>query len=1815
MPPPHIRKRKQDARRAAQLRWEIDRERRYREERTRALQSRRARGRAHIEDIYPSLPPSLSGAPPLRPAFAPPVRRVVPTARPTAPQGITAEELMQFADQPAGGPGLGGLQKQRWEDVKKYWWATEAASSLGLAAGDVLRRQAPEYRGGVPQDREELLQRYIQYPGLAMGDILGGYALGGQGEGEAERQAAAAAAVRGIRDRPISETAGMLHDVYESRPMDQQIVAQMMADPLTYTPLAPAAKGGLTAARLAVKAPLMPRVYKGLSVGRYGVGGKPPLLAPKSSVGARAERLGRLAAASGLRGAELALTPVAAAEIAAGQAIAKGIGWGAGRIGTGAGKIGSAISGAYRRVNPYASYRFLPTDATDPASLIKEWWGPRPKPGGLEDLQDPVDLAGVNEQIGEVQRRRFRWYQETIPGNKAWDGEEVAEAAAQKRSDAEEYLEVLQAVKEEMESGVKPIRTASVKRPSVQETVPPEVVPEVQPEVVPEVQPEVVPEVQPEVVPEVQPGVGAARIPVTPSAPRAGMTRLYRVDKDEWALPRTPEDEARWRRALGEDIYAKSIREQGALFTDDIQNLVNYGHGEPGYTTYFVDIPTAKARAAGRQTFIGNDPKQPMTEYLLDAADIAKKQVVPTTAAPTPATPTVSVPPTVGRSITEEFQDGINAGSVFEGGEVRPDLNYSWRSMGPVEYNKIMKGQSFGGPAQKGGFWSWFPKYSANLTGTPKRPKYLVEVEIASERESLTRAGTIKDVRAVWKSESKGSWIPEAFSREAPAPTVVPIRATPTTTAAPGASIPPRNAEELLIAIERAPEEVVDEAVALAAADLYQVRGSNANGWMVYYRRPGPHGYVMVGSSQHHLGGSSIRRGKKGKVNAEQFGLWHMRKAITDVMEGRSRSLGEAYEPLIRTGKFDSPPRVTGAGPDDAGVPPGGRGADEVIEEVLDDAGVPPGGRGADEVIEEVLDDAVVPPAPRISAAPLSADDAETIVSNARMQAEAAGMNPPAGGGGDPPIGIGGEGLEFPEDAGKAGNINLNKFHEDIHPWLKQYSEENADLLREVTRAGRSDAVVQADAESMISSLGGKLPKWKPGQAFNDAELLAVRALLAQKAGIVRQRGIALARNAKTGDVSSRDYLEFYLAMQDAGRVQQIAAGASAEAGRALRSLRKEAFDALAANDAQKMEEILRRMAATKRLGGLDHKKMAVMFAEEIDAGRLTLDNPYQVMNFLNSFTKPGAMDYVLEIWVNSILSGPKTHLINTISNVITTLTAPVERGLAAGVEFGMARLGGRQRERFFGEVPADLFGAFAGLREGVRAGLETFRWGVNPTAASKWEFRASAFKGIKGRIIRFPGTALEAADAFFYEVNFRAALNANAYRQAKMEGKLGAGRVERIAELLGNPTQKMIKTAQETAEYRLFRNDPGDFANWIMRGRTKWPVLRFVIPFMRTPVNIFKFGMARSPLGVANPALYRSPLEGAALRSPLAGGRLRSPITGLRGNIRSPVAATAENADRIGRIALGGIIAGSVAGLVAQGVITGAPPEGKKARDMFYAQGKQPYSIKIGNKWVSWRRLEPINATLLQITSLYDAWQYKDADIGEKAGMVAANIAMSTTSLPYMTGLSSVLNAITQPGRYGSNYFNRYAASIGTPYSAALRTGAQMIDPTIRRPTTLGQHFMAGIPGLTRFVPPIIAPTGVPAEREYPWSPIQVGTEQPNWIFDTLNELGIDIGSVGKSIDNVPLTQAQHVEYQRTVGKAAMADLEVLIASPRFRNSSREDKITRIEYVIRKAKLMVRKRFAATGQFKPSSSGRQRTEDWTETPGTSGVGAQRFGR
>lgn len=735
----------------------------------------------------------------------------------------------------------------------------------------------------------------------------------------------------------------------------------------------------------------------------------------------------------------------------------------------------------------------------------------------------------------------------------------------------------------------------------------------------------------------------------------------------------------------------------------------------------------------------------------------------------------------------------------------------------------------------------------------------------------------------------------------------------------------------------------------------------------------------------------------------------------------------------------------------------------------------------------------------------------------------------------------------------KAVNIRLDKFSEDVRGDIKKWADEHPFEVEQARRGVRSDAQVRTDAYNLINEVGGDLQKvikrWKAGTAWNAEELVAIRSLLQDRTKtVIERQKIAREHN------STENLLKLELALREQAAIQEQVHGLTAEAGRALRSFRQTTLDAIQAKDITRMEEIL------SKIGGRERTEKIAELLRQID-----INDPIAVNKFIQSINKAGFNDYLTEIFYNSILSGPKTHIVNSISNTVNALFSPVERFVSALVDMPLSKIQGREQARYLTEVPADIFGAVKGIPEGFRQFAYVIKNGISLDSASKWEFRPKAFKGKTGAVINMPSRFLEGADQLMKAINQRAALNAVAHRIAKSEKFPGAAFDERVADLLSNPTLEMLEESNKVAEYRLFRQIPGKFGQTLMNLRESIDIkgfkpLRFLIPFIRTPMNLVKYGLERTPLGFVNPKLW----ENIGKKSP-------------------------EAADQIARATIGAIGLATLAWYFAEGKITGAPPRDRAERDRFYREGKQPYAIRVGGFWVSYQRLEPFNQLLSQVAILSDMIRNGEKDILTKIADAANTFGQNFVSQTYMSSLSDLLNMLAEPERYAGSWLNRFVTAMVVPMSSATRTVAQMLDRTVRDPQNAWETIESNIPGLSNKVKAKLTALGEEVERKSPaWFPINVTPVEETILSQELERLKFDIGFAGTTITGMKLTDKEQRDYQTISGQLIKKDLEKLMVTPEYWQSSDIDKEKMIRKVVDTsrewAKTKIREQIWATG-------------------------------
>ncbi len=729
-----------------------------------------------------------------------------------------------------------------------------------------------------------------------------------------------------------------------------------------------------------------------------------------------------------------------------------------------------------------------------------------------------------------------------------------------------------------------------------------------------------------------------------------------------------------------------------------------------------------------------------------------------------------------------------------------------------------------------------------------------------------------------------------------------------------------------------------------------------------------------------------------------------------------------------------------------------------------------------------------------------------------------------------------------------AGNINLERINgpEDI----KRVINEVAKARPKELDAARRGTISQRETEALAAMISpSELTRYKIGKAYNAEQSLRLRQFLVQSADDVFEKS----RAARGG--SDRDMLAFQEALTKHVAIQEQVAGVAAEAGRALAS-----FKILADKGAK--AEALKRMVDAS--GGRENiEAIAEMMSK--------LNSPEAVSQFAKAAYKPTSWDMITEAWINGLLSGPQTHVVNAASNLLTALMSVPESAIASGL--GAFRSGERVMPR---EAIARLYGTVQGALDGARAAGRAFATETPSDLAGKVEGRKFQaipsvtlregkpkariggvpipFTGevkLGGRQIRVPGRALMASDEFFKGLAHRQELNARAARQGLSEGLKGEALAKRITDLVQNPTAAMQDAAQKYAEHQTFTDPLGTVGQSVQRIVQNMPALRFIIPFVRTPTNILKYSIERTPFAYAFKDTFRADLKGK------------------NGAIKQDEARA--------RIILGSSIATAVAYYAMQGMITGGGPDDPQERALWMVNHR-PYSFKIpGVGWVPYGRLEPM-ATIMGTTA--DGVEISNKighdDAGKIAASVTGAIARNLTNKTFLSGISDAMSAFQDPERYGQSWAQQLAGSV-VPSAVAQYTRAE--DPYIRDARGIIDTYKSRIPGQSTtlkakrdvFGEPIKRPsTGSVLDIVNPFIPSEPANDP---VASELERLDIKIPSVPKKLGKVDLTPDEHDDLARLSGRLTKRVLAPVIASKAYQNGSDALKETLIDEALKAAR------------------------------------------
>ena len=492
-------------------------------------------------------------------------------------------------------------------------------------------------------------------------------------------------------------------------------------------------------------------------------------------------------------------------------------------------------------------------------------------------------------------------------------------------------------------------------------------------------------------------------------------------------------------------------------------------------------------------------------------------------------------------------------------------------------------------------------------------------------------------------------------------------------------------------------------------------------------------------------------------------------------------------------------------------------------------------------------------------------------------------------------------------------------------------------------------------------------------------------------------------------------------------------------------------------------------------------------------------------------------VEFTNEIYINSILSGPPTHVVNILSTGLNTLIKPLTQSAGAfkvtatdsfgkkvfrpefnteefikgwkqfiymyqslGDAFNVAGKAFKVNENVLDRaamvqdarrVSRNINGQdvtnFADSNVLTRNAIKPF---IDFTNADAW--LPSIYNNFR-RINSFGSRLLITEDEFYKQVNFRAYVKADAWEKGVKAGKTGNALTEyieqqsnKVFDIVDTGSTKglppsitdLYKKAKDYAAEVTFTKDlPQDGFGKTIQNFANHPFGRLIVPFVRTPINIFKTQLRFIPgfnyalLGEYRRALKSTdPSVAARARGEMyLGGGFTSMALLLARDIDNPMAEVSFTGGGPNTVGFGDVIEQNRL-LVKQKRAEGWQPysfrflvRDKNGEVVMTKSGKPKY------KYISYKRLDPWSGIFMLLGDYADI----EGQIGQQqrndfAVAMTVAIARNLTDRTFVSGITEFAEAIHNPFKL-QTLLSRRVANIVNPVSSFGRSVNKAIDKT----------------------------------------------------------------------------------------------------------------------------------------------------------------------
>jgi len=415
----------------------------------------------------------------------------------------------------------------------------------------------------------------------------------------------------------------------------------------------------------------------------------------------------------------------------------------------------------------------------------------------------------------------------------------------------------------------------------------------------------------------------------------------------------------------------------------------------------------------------------------------------------------------------------------------------------------------------------------------------------------------------------------------------------------------------------------------------------------------------------------------------------------------------------------------------------------------------------------------------------------------------------------------------------------------------------------------------------------------------------------------------------------------------------------------------------------------------------------------------------------------------------------------------------------------------------------------------------------------------------------------LNAADQFASSL-LRGGIAADiATREAQAKGITDVeGMKKFVDESVANPNSTASKKADSEALRLTFREKPGMIGSAILNARNQegaaGAVVEMLFPFVTTPESIVRQGLRSTPLGSVGLAkkvitdIKKGRGAKQAFSSDEAIKRASEQLIGLGGT--AAVMMLLNDKDELGRPS-----------------ITGSMPKTATASERdFLFKNQPPSSIRIGDKWISYARVEPFATYMTTVVDSVNALKSNMAAAKGKGDAAKAEkeffqaISGPFRDKTFMKAIGDLME-IGSGGKTFSDFMsNQISSFMPNIARSTIRAGRKNF---LQRKTRTKQS--EGLKGTLKGKAKELVTQAIPTETKFTnnvridhWgNPVKVpsvfgekATEKPvaDWMFKLLSPVEVQGANIPQSVDRAILAFNSNPENEKKYWPTQLSDLKV---------------------------------------------------------------------